>query len=433
MKRHGHIIEEAAELHNLEDSFDYVLRGTKRKTCPTGKKLLAHREEVVKQLREELLAGTFRIGNLRTFHIKEREKEREIQSVILLKRIALNSVMTVMERKIYRSTVADTAASIKGRGGLYLHKRLTKAMKENPDLRWFYKCDIKKFYQSIDQDVMMKIVRNTFKDKRLISILEQCVKALDKGISIGLRSSQSLANLLLSVHVDHIIKDRMEWPYFWRYCDDIVIGGESAYELTPVIEAIHEAVEAIGLTIKQTEQVFSIDKRPLDFLGYRIFGNGKTEIRKHIKKRFAKRWNRVRSWKRKQELIGSFYGVTKHGTCKNLFKRITGYNMKDFSELGLSYVSASGKKLFDCDTIQQGDLQNRQFIVKDYERDVKTKQGEGRYVVLIEMDGREFKFFTNSEELKQMLDKASEMGAVPFRTILKRKSIGGNKFKYSFT
>ena len=341
--------------------------------------------------------------------------------------------MTVMERKIYRSTVADTAASIKGRGGLYLHKRLTKAMKENPDLRWFYKCDIKKFYQSIDQDVMMKIVRNTFKDNRLISILEQCVKALDKGISIGLRSSQSLANLLLSVHVDHIIKDRMEWPYFWRYCDDIVIGGESAYELTPVIEAIHEAVEAIGLTIKQTEQVFSIDKRPLDFLGYRIFGNGKTEIRKHIKKRFAKRWNRVRSWKRKQELIGSFYGVTKHGTCKNLFKRITGYNMKDFSELGLSYVSASGKKLFDCDTIQQGDLQNRQFIVKDYERDVKTKQGEGRYVVLIEMDGREFKFFTNSEELKQMLDKASEMGAVPFRTILKRKSIGGNKFKYSFT
>ena len=433
MKRHGHIIEEAAELHNLEDSFDYVLRGTKRKTCRTGRKLLANREKVIQQLRDELLNGTFTIGQLRTFHIKERDKEREIQSVVLMKRIGLNSVMTVMERKMYRSTVADTAASIKGRGGLYLHKRLLKAMKENPDLRWFYKCDIKKFYHSINQQVMMKLVRDTFKDSRLIGILEQCVTALTEGISIGLRSSQSLANMLLSVHIDHTVKDKMGWPYFWRYCDDIVIGGESAYELTPVIEAIHKAVEGIGLEIKQNEQVFSIESRPLDFLGYRVFADGKIEIRKHIKKRFARRWKRVRSQTRRKELIGSFYGVAKHANCKNLFKRITSYNMKDFSELGLSYVSASGKKLFDCDTIQQGDLQNRQFVVKDYEKDVKTKQGEGRYVVLIDLDGKEFKFFTNSEELKQMLDKAKEMGAVPFRTILRRKSIGGNKFKYSFT
>lgn len=434
MKRYGHIVEEAATFERLSDSFDYVLRGTRRKSSRSGRMLIENRDAVIEKLRNELLTGTFTIGDMRTFHITERGKEREIQSIPLDRRIALNAVMTVMEKRIYRSTIADTAASIKGRGGLYLHKRIRQSLKDNPSLRWFYKCDIRKFYHSIDRDLMMDVARRTFKDSLLLGILQQCIYALPYGISIGLRSSQSLANLLLSIYIDHEVKERAGWKYYWRYCDDIVVGGESKYELTGMKDLIHECVESAHLEIKPTEQVFCIADRPLDFLGYRIYEDGHIAIRKHIKQRFARRWNRVRSRRRKVELIGSFYGIAKHADAKNLFKTLTGYNMKDFSELGIKYVAQDGKKRFECATAKLDDIQNTHIIVKDFETGIKTREGDDRYVVLFEDEsGVERKFFTASEEMKQLLDKIRSLGEIPFRTVIRRKNFGDGKKKYCFT
>ena len=71
MKSYGGIIEQASSYSKLYESFDYVLRGTMRKTCPTGQKLLAHREEVIAQLQQELREGTFRISHYHQFHIIE--------------------------------------------------------------------------------------------------------------------------------------------------------------------------------------------------------------------------------------------------------------------------------------------------------------------------------------------------------------------------
>lgn len=54
--------------------------------------------------------------------------------------------------------------------------------------------------------------------------------------------------------------------------------------------------------------------------------------------------------------------------------------------------------------------------------------GGGRYLVLVEDENaKEFKFFTNSEEMKQVLDKAREAGEIPFRTVIEGKK------KYCFT
>lgn len=432
MRRYGYIIKEAAEEVNLIASFDYVLRGTKRKTSRSGRYLLEHKKEVIARLQKELLEGTFQLGKYHERVIKEGIKMRTIQCIPLEKRIAINSVMTSVEKRLHKTFIADTAASIKGRGGLYLFHRIEKFIKDNPEYRWFYKCDISKFYPSIDQGIMKTLIRSKFKDKLLIDILDQCIEMLPSGISIGLRSSQVLANFLISVYIDHVLKDKKRVKGFWRYCDDMVIAGKSKKELEDIIKVIHNGVESAKLAIKSNEQVFSIDDRPLDFLGYRLFGNGKVLVRKRIKKNFAKRWKKVVSKRRRIELIGSFFGITKHCDAHHLFKKLTGIDMKDFSELGLNYESANGKKIFQCNTIHLNELQNRQFVVKDYETDIKTKQGEGRYVVLIELDGREYKFFTNSDELKQMLDKAKSIDEIPFRCTLKRLCIGDNKYKYSF-
>lgn len=395
---------------------------------------MANRDLVIAELQEELRNGTFRISHYHEFEISERDKVRVIQSIPLRDRIALNSVMNEIERLITPSFIKDTASSIKDRGGLYLHNRLRAAMKENPNLKWFYKCDIKKYYHSIDQDIATALIRKKFREPIVCDILENCIRMLPKGISIGLRSSQTIGNLFLSVFVDHVIKDDMGCKWFWRYCDDMVVGGESPYELTPYIKVIKEQTAIAKLEIKDNDQVFSIKDRPLDFLGYITEENGRVRVRKHIKHRFSKRWKRIRSHRRRRELVGSFFGMIKHADSNNLFKIITGYNMKDFSQLGVSYVAQDGKKHFECPCVKLDDIQNVRVVVKDYETGVRTKEGEDRYLVLIEDDlGRERKFFTASEEMKQILNKVNQMGEIPFSTIIKRKSLGEGKKKYCFT
>jgi len=434
MKSYGGIIEQASSYSNLYESFDYVLRGTMRKTCPTGQKLLAHREEVIAQLQQELREGTFRISHYHQFNIIERGKERTIQAIPLRDRIALNSLMNEIERRLLPSFITDTASSLKGRGGLYLLKRIQKAMQADRQLRWFYKCDIRKYYQSIDQDKLTAIIRRKFREPQVVAILEDCVRMLPEGISIGLRASQTFGNLYLSEYVDHAIKDGLGCKYYWRYCDDIIVGGHSPQELTAVKEAIHSHAAEAGLEIKGNEQIFCIDSRPLDFLGYVIHGDGRIALRKHIKQRFIRHWRDVKSRRRKRELLGSFYGWAKHAHAKHLFKTLTGYNMKDFSELGISYVAADGKKRYECPTARLDDLQNTRIVVKDFETGVTTKEGGGRYLVLVEDENaKEFKFFTNSEEMKQILDKTREAGEIPFRTVIRRKTFGEGKKKYCFT
>ncbi|MCR5588003.1 MAG: RNA-directed DNA polymerase [Bacteroidales bacterium] len=378
--------------------------------------------------------GTFRISHYHNYEIVERGKLRHIQAIPLRDRIALNALMNEIERRLLPSFITDTGSSIKGRGGLFIHRRVQKAMRENNRLRWFYKADIRKYYESIDQELLVAIIHKKFREAQVQAILEDCVRMLPKGISIGLRSSQTFGNLLLSMYLDHVIKDGLGVKYYWRYCDDIVIGAEDSHTLTPIIKRVHECAARAGLEIKTNEQVFCIDSRPLDFLGYVTYGDGKIVIRKHIKQRFARRWRTVKSRTRRRELIGSFYGIAKHAHTKHLFKTITGYNMKYFADLGINYVAADGKKRFECPTVRLDDLQNVRIVVKDFETGITTKEGTNRYVVLVEDDGGvEHKFFTNSEEMKQILDKVRAASELPFRTVIKRKNFGEGKKKYCFT
>lgn len=436
MKRDGFIIEEIVTDENMNESFDYVIRGKKRKSSRNGRYLIRHREEVIEQLKKSISDASFHISGYKEYIINERGKERKIQSIPLKDRIALNAIMRVVERHLNRRFIADSAASIKGRGGHYLHNRMMDDMEANPEsTRYVYVFDLKKFYENVNQDIMMDVIRKYFKDKRLIKILDECVRMLPKGMSIGLRSSQALCNLLLNYYLDHVLKDEMGVRFYRRYCDDGRVQECSMYALTPIIHKIHECVERAGLIVKANEQLYCIEHRDMDFLGLRLFSDGKIEIRKHIKQRFARRWKRVRSRKRKQELAASFYGIAKHAHAKHLFKQITGISMRKFSDFGLSYVASDGKKRFDCKAYPFSELQNRQIVIEDYETGVKTKEGDDRYLVKFSSEELgEGKFFTNSEELKQMLDKISEIeNGFPFATTIKRKSMGSGKSKYSFT
>jgi hypothetical protein len=390
---------------------------------------MAHRDEVIREFQEQILAGTWMPGEVKHKTICERGKQREIDFISIRNGIALHAIMTVVERYIDRTLIADTGASIKGRGGLYLLRRIIKARKAHPeDTCIVYKADIRKFYENVSQEMVMADLRHLFKDAKLLAILERCVYALGSGLSIGLRSSQALANLLLSIHLDHILKDRCREKFHYRYCDDTVGLAGSMFDATRYIRAYRQSVADAGLEVKDNEQMYSIDARPLDFLGYRLHGDGRIMLRKHIKHRFALRWHRVRSKRRKRELIGSFYGMAKHADAGHLFHAITGRSMMRFSEIGFDYHRADGKKEFDVPKWQLKELSGHTVVIEDFETGLTTSQGDGRYLVLFSDGGRKGKFWTNKDKMKQALDYARREGMLPFEATIQNDGQYGYVF-----
>ena len=426
-------MEEIADYSNMAESFNQVLRGSKRKKSRQGRYLLAHREEVLQELTGKIKTGTFTVKDYREREIVEGGKMRRIQILTMKDRIAVHAIMAVVDRHLKKRFIRTTSASIKNRGMHDLMEYIRRDMKEDPEgTRYCYKFDISKFYESVGQDFVMYCVRRVFKDKKLIAMLDNFVRLMPQGISIGLRSSQGLGNLLLSVFLDHYLKDKYGVRHFYRYCDDGVVLGDAKSELWKIRDAVHFQVTQIGLTVKPDERVFPVDEG-IDFLGYVIYPDH-VRLRKRIKQKFARKMHEVKSRKRRRELVASFYGMAKHADCNMLFNKLTGKKMRSFKDLNVSYKPEDGKKRFPGVVVSIRELVNLPIVVKDFETGIKTEQGEDRCIVAIEMNGEPKKFFTNSEEMKNILLQVKDMpDGFPFETTIKTETFGKGRTKYIFT
>lgn len=433
MRREGYIIKEIVDYSNMAESFNQVLRGKKRKRCRQGRYLLAHKEEVIQELTKQITDGSFKVSGYREKEIIEGGKLRRIQVLSMKDRIAIHAIMAVVDKHLKKRFIRTTSASIEGRGMHDLMKYIRRDMQDDPEgTRYCYKFDISKFYESVKQDFVMYCVRRVFKDKTLINQLDGFVRMMPEGISIGLRSSQGLGNLLLSVYLDHYLKDKYGVRHFYRYCDDGVVLGNAKSELWKIRDVVHEQLEQIDLKVKANERVFPVDEG-IDFLGYVIYPDH-VRLRKRIKQKFARKMHEVKSRKRRRVLIASFYGMAKHANCIMLFNKLTGKEMKSFKDLNVAYKPEDGKKRFAGAVVSIRELVNLPIVVKDFETGVKTSQGEDRCVVAIEVNGEQKKFFTNSEEMKNILQQVSEMpDGFPFETTIKTETFGKGRTKYVFT
>lgn len=434
MRREANVMEEVLDYSNIYAAIDEVLSGTERKKTAEGRHILEHRDEVIAQLQRELGDGSFELGPWEDREILEAGKVRHLQVFPQIKRIGINAVMRVVDARLRKRFIRTTGASIKGRGMHDLMKYIRDDRRRDPEgTAYCYKADIRKFYESIDQDAVMECVSKTFKDPVLIQLLEKFVRLMLQGLSLGLRSSQGLANLLLSMVLDHPLKDGDAVRYYYRYCDDIVVLSGDKHYLWQVRDRIHQLLDTVGLEIKPNERVFP-SEQGIDFLGYVIYSGDHVELRKRIKQKMARKMAEVKSRKRRDVLTASFYGMAKHADCNNLFYQLTGKEMKSFKDLGVSYAPADGKKHFPGQSVSIRDLVNLPIVIKDFETGIKTDQGDDRTLVAFEQNGEPKKFFTSSIEMRNILEQIKEMpDGFPFETTIKTEPFGKGKTKYVFT
>lgn len=273
-------------------------------------------------LHNELAEKRFKTSQYTVFTIHE-PKAREIYRLPYFPdRIVHHAVMNVMEPVWVSIFTEDTFACIKHRGIHRGAKRLTHDLRrDRANTTYCLKFDIKKFYPSIDHDVLKSILRRKIKDRDALNLLDGIIDTAP-GVPIGNYLSQYFANLYMA-YFDHWIKEEKKVKYYYRYADDVVILGSSKQQLHRLMNAIRLYLEdRLNLTVKENYQVFPVSCRGIDFLGY-VFFHTHTLLRKSIKKNFARKVSRMRKRGRVNiSTVSSYYGWAKHCNAKNLLKTL---------------------------------------------------------------------------------------------------------------
>lgn len=183
---------------------------------------------------------------------------------------------------------------------------LRKYLKDEQETKYCLKLDIRKFFETIDKSILKNLLRRKFKDKRLIVLLDDIIDSNEKGLPLGNITSQFFANFYLT-YFYHYIKEDLRIKYFQRYTDDIVILSNSKEELWNWFYKIKDYLNReLKLEIKSNYQVFPVDIRGIDWVGY-VHHRNHTKIRKSIKKKYIKNKNKI-----------THYSWLKHCNSKNL-------------------------------------------------------------------------------------------------------------------
>lgn len=289
----------------------------------------ADEEHYLKILQDMLINKTYKTSEYETFIKTDSGKAREIYKLPYFPdRICQWAIMQVIEPILINNFTKDTYSAIPGRGIHPIVKQLRgyyKKVKHNKHVyipsifmddpkgtQYTLKLDVKKYYPSIDHDILKEKYRRLFKDDDLLWLLDEIIDSIatakiedmsniilleedidEIGIPIGNYLSQYSGNFYLS-SFDHWIKEVKQVKYYFRYMDDITIFSSSKEELHKLKKDIEEFfVNNLKLTIKENWQVFPTFIRGVDFVGYRFFFNY-TLLRKSTCKNFKRKMLNIR-------------------------------------------------------------------------------------------------------------------------------------------
>lgn len=296
MKRRGYIYEKIYDTDNLIEAHKQARKGksTKRSVRYTDE----HIDQRIKELQYMLANETYVVSKYETEIIFDKTKERKLLKLPYYPdRIIQWAIMLQIEEDFVKRIPHFSCASIKGRGIKHAFNLTQQYLREDKEgTQYCLKMDISKFYDNVDREILKKRLRRIFKDAKLLRLLDQIIDSPpgDKGIPIGSYLSQYFANYYLA-DFDHWLKETLGVKYCVRYMDDVVIMSNSKEQLHEWRKLIEEYLrQELNLTLKRNWQVFPVEARGIDFVGYRFY-HDKTRIRKRTAKAIFKKMYHI--WK----------------------------------------------------------------------------------------------------------------------------------------
>lgn len=283
MKRVGQVFDQIVTFDNLLRAARKAFRGSKKYTGQAAAFYLRLEPEAL-ALEQELRSGAYAPGPYHTFVIYE-PKERQIAAVDFRDRVVHHAICNLIEPILDRGLIFDSYACRTGKGS---HAAVQRAQVFARRLPYYLKCDIRKYFETIDHAVLKQMLRRQFKDPRLLDLLDRILdhavpgSAPGKGLPIGALTSQLFANLYLS-EFDHLLKDRLHVEGYLRYMDDFLVFGQQKAELRERLAAIRQCVTAsLHLHLKEEALRLAPVSQGIPFLGFRIFPSLIRLDRRHL-------------------------------------------------------------------------------------------------------------------------------------------------------
>ncbi|HXK31860.1 MAG TPA: reverse transcriptase/maturase family protein [Candidatus Paceibacterota bacterium] len=204
-----------------------------------------------------------------------------------------------------------------------LQKFARKVSKNNTKNCYILKCDIKKFFDSVDHDILINLIQKKIKDENTVWLIKNIIKSFsistNKGLPLGNITSQIFANIYLN-ELDQFIKHKLKIKYYIRYCDDFVILSNSDEYLRKLIFTINDFLrERLKLSFHSDKISIRKYRQGVDFLGYVSFPYHRVLRTKTKRRMFRKIRQKIIELKLNKipkesfnQSVQSYLGILKH-------------------------------------------------------------------------------------------------------------------------
>ena len=334
MKIYKDIFKDMISMENLLLAWDEFKKGKREKSDVQEFEL--HLEDNLFALYQELKSKRYKHGQYVGFYIND-PKRRHIHKATVRDRILHHAI----HRKLYpifNPTFVYTSYSSRKEKGTHravikLDKML-KAVYQSYGKCFVLKCDIKKFFPTVDHKILMKIIARRIKDKDALWLIKKIVKSFEsefttkrdkKGTPIGNLTSQILVNVYMN-EMDQFIKNRLKAKYYVRYADDFIVVYHNQDYLSDLKNQIESFLKKeLKLSFHPDKVTIRKYQQGIDFLGYVILPKAIVLRTKTKQRIFKKLGQRVKEYKRGKidektlmQSFNSYLGVLSHAKSYKL-------------------------------------------------------------------------------------------------------------------
>ena len=299
-----------------------------------------------------LRSGKYRPSRFEVFYVRE-PKLRLVQAPAFVDKVVQHALVdNILYEAITHSFIQDNYASQLGKGTHYGLSRLKGAMlsyfrrrkgadeesrrDQGPPMRprnewnyadgWVLKCDVRKFFASIDHDLVKAKLKERVNDDRIYDLMRAYIDSTD-GLPLGYQTSQLLALLFLD-EFDHFVKERLRVKYYGRYMDDFFLIHEDKEHLRHCLKEIRAYLGGLKLELNEKTAIFPL-KNGIDFLGFHTYLTETGKVVMKLRRSSIKRMNaRLKMWAKaypkgeisKEAIVLSFKAWNAHAAHGNTYK-----------------------------------------------------------------------------------------------------------------
>lgn len=306
MKTHRSLFEKMVSFENLLLAAQNASQGKRSKANVAA--FNYNLEENVVLLQQALVDKTYRPDGYRAFYIFD-PKKRLISAAPFADRVVHHALCNIIEPLFDRTFICDSYANRQGKGTHAGIKRVQKFLRGN---RFVLKCDIKKYFPSIDHELLKQEIRWRISDADVLWLIDTIIDGSNeqefvddlfsgdnvftplqrrKGLPLGNLTSQFFANLFLN-RFDHFIKEILRVRYYARYVDDFLLAANSIAFLNEARQEIEAYLAQLRLKLHPKKCHILRSDQGVPFLGQVIYPHYRL-LKKQNVRRFCQRLPRL--------------------------------------------------------------------------------------------------------------------------------------------